>query len=609
MKIGLSRILLFSVALGAIVILSQFVYELKTSEDDKLRGDLQTQANDFTHNFRQVGDEAINHVRSIGAFLESSQSVSEYEFSRFVIRSHLLSDNEHLRAVGVIPILERSEISKFNAALKDRQQARLEFGYLPFSVKEDPARDIYMPVTYVESISGRDKILGYDIATSPERLAAAQAALLSAQPHITPPIILTQDDGTMINSILILSAIKNGGDIGLRKYKSANDDRTSLIAASYSPEFAIKRLLDAFDPERRLLLKISDVTDTASAEIFSSEKWSSNIEPLVTNQIVIGNRVWAVSFYPSDLGQYQTASYRYMGLGAIGALLILALALALDRVFRHQSILAKEVEERTEQLNAANTQLAQSAKQASKESDAKSMFLAHMSHELRTPLNAVIGYAQMLNSEIYGPLGDDRYSDYARTIENAGNIQLQLVEDILSLTAIQGGNRELRITKLDLPDLAEQCVDLMRTQIDNKGLKVDVLSLMANETFYGDRRSIQQIIINLLSNAIKFTPKEGEINIRLSRDNVGATSVSVSDNGIGIAPQYIDKVLQPFGQAHVNPYNAHEGVGLGLSIVTGLAEVNGGTVRIESAPDKGTTVTIFFPAERDVALRDAASGI
>jgi len=218
-----------------------------------------------------------------------------------------------------------------------------------------------------------------------------------------------------------------------------------------------------------------------------------------------------------------------------------------------------------------------------------------MSHELRTPLNAVIGYAQMLKSQLYGDLGDERYLEYAETIEDAGNIQLQLIEDILALIALQGGTRELEREPVDLDAVAHKCVELVKQLSDENDLTLQIISMLGEEPFLGDERSIQQIIINLLSNAIKFTPPQGRITIRLSRDNLGVTIIAVEDTGVGIEAKYIDQVLQLFGQANVNHYNAHEGVGLGLSIVTGLTEASGGRIRIESEPGKGTTVIIEFP--------------
>ena len=200
----------------------------------------------------------------------------------------------------------------------------------------------------------------------------------------------------------------------------------------------------------------------------------------------------------------------------------------------------------------------------------------------------------MLQKEPFGKIGDGRYLEYADTIEEAGNIQLQFVEDILSLTALQNGQRELDKKALDLRDTAERCVQFLQTRIEEKSLDVQIAGDLHGRTFYGDERSMQQILLNLLSNSIKFTPEGGNITVRLEHSG-GTTVISVEDTGIGIAAQDIEKILQPFGQAHVNAYNAREGVGLGLSIVNSLAQANGGAVRIESEPGEGTTVLVEFP--------------
>ena len=185
-------------------------------------------------------------------------------------------------------------------------------------------------------------------------------------------------------------------------------------------------------------------------------------------------------------------SNAYIFLGAVGVLLILALTFALDRLIEGRGVLETQVNDRTEQLHSMN-EMQTSVSKASAESDAKSLFLAHlahMSHELRTLLNAVIGYAQMLKSQLYGDLGDKRYLEYAQTIEDDGNIQLQLIEDILALIALQGGTRELECKPVDLDAVAHKCVELVKQLSDENDLTLQIISMLGEEPFLGDERSI-----------------------------------------------------------------------------------------------------------------------
>lgn len=595
LRSGLLRILLYVVCVAAIVILTQFFIELRRAEDDQTRAEFRARTAEFSQKVEHGVLTAINDTLSVGALFESTNDVSEIEFSRFIIRSEFFSGLASIRAIAAIPLLTREELPGFNAALKSREYARGQLGYAPFEIHETPGREIYAPATYVESLTGREGILGYDIASSPERMRTARTALLLAQPHMTPPIALSQDANKNITSVLIFAAVKSGGNMGLRPYKGAFEDRTTFIGTSYSPSVAIENITDPNPSGDLFNIHITDITDSVPISIYGSAQEPIENAITETYRLVFGGRVWSLNFTATPILNNNRDSNAFILLGAVGVFLILALTVALDQLIKGQGALETLVSERTSQLHSMNEMLQTSVAKASAESDAKSLFLAHMSHELRTPLNAVIGYAQMLKSQIYGDLGDQRYHEYAETIESAGNIQLQLVEDILALIALQGGTRELEHAQVDLDALAHNCVELVKQRSDEKKLVMQVVSKLGNEPFLGDERSIQQIIINLLSNAIKFTPPQGHITVRLSRDNLGMTSIAVEDTGVGIEAKYIDKVLQPFGQANVNPYNAHEGVGLGLSIVTGLTEASGGSIRIESEPDKGTTVIVEFP--------------
>lgn len=587
---------LYTVCIGAIVILSNFVIELMGSAEVRARGAFLSETAKFTREAKHAVSLIIDNVSSVGAFFESSQQVNEREFARYVIRSRLMSGFSHADTIYIMPLLNKDELPAFKAALDDRTQQRIESGYPLVDIQTVPGREMYAPAIYIESTHDRSPLLGYDLAADPVLLHTARSAMILSYPHMTAPLpeMRGQTDDSV--PVMIIGAVKSEGNLGLRPYKADEAERTLFIVARFMPSRALDHMLRALPGTAKFALRVTDVTEETASLVFNSSGIVTDAEPSASERLVLGNRVWQFDYFPDPVTAANNPNSRFILLGTLGCLLTVALTIALDRLLKARGVLEKQVGERTEQLNTLNKALVESASRASAESDAKSLFLAHMSHELRTPLNAVIGYAQMLSSEIFGPLSDPRYVSYANTIEEAGKIQLQLVEDILALTALQADKRELARSPLDLNIVAEKCIGIVSTRAEEKQLRLSIQSLLGIQPFYGDERSIQQILLNLLSNAIKFTPPGGEIIIRLARDNRGSTSIVVEDNGIGIAPENLDKVLQPFSQANRNAYNAHEGVGLGLSIVNGLVEMNGGTIRLESELGKGTIVIVEFPA-------------
>ena len=231
----------------------------------------------------------------------------------------------------------------------------------------------------------------------------------------------------------------------------------------------------------------------------------------------------------------------------------------------------------------------------------KSMFLATMSHELRTPLNAVIGFSQLMEAETFGPLGDPHYHEYTGLIQKAGRHLLDLINDILDMSKIEAGKFELNHKHIDLRTVVDECIVLMRERA-SKGditLRKDVPShaLMA----YADPRAIKQILLNLLSNAVKFTLEGGTVTTRVLASN-GMLALTVQDTGVGIPADQLHRLGNPFVQLRNNAGSTHEGTGLGLSLVRSLAEMHGGTLKIESVEGRGTTVTVEIPKEQSTSL-------
>ena len=232
---------------------------------------------------------------------------------------------------------------------------------------------------------------------------------------------------------------------------------------------------------------------------------------------------------------------------------------------------------------------------AEKANRSKSMFLANMSHELRTPLNAVIGFSEMMHTEIFGPLGDRRYREYTGLIQGAGQHLLDLINDILDMSKIESGKQELHREKLNVSDLVGETLDMMHEQAAAVHVALETDVGTAPIFVQADRRAMKQILLNLLSNAVKFTPQGGQVVVK-ARETGSHTVLSVRDTGVGIPAEQIYRLGNPFVQIRNNAGTTQTGTGLGLALVRALTEMHDGTFRIESIEGEGTTVSISLPA-------------
>ena len=234
---------------------------------------------------------------------------------------------------------------------------------------------------------------------------------------------------------------------------------------------------------------------------------------------------------------------------------------------------------------------------------AKSEFLANMTHELRTPLNAVIGFAEVLRDELYGPLGHSQYHDFVADIHESGRHLLAVIDDILDLSKIEITRRELQPRAMDLAHTVDSAVRMIKHRAVGAGITLHVRPDADLPSLNGEERGIKQILINLLSNAVKFTPEGGSITVSAMLEPDGALALAVSDTGIGIAAEDLQRIFTPFVQIE----SAGQGAGLGLPLVKSLAEMHDADVSVESVLGEGTTITIRFPATAMLAPPETES--
>jgi len=234
---------------------------------------------------------------------------------------------------------------------------------------------------------------------------------------------------------------------------------------------------------------------------------------------------------------------------------------------------------------------------------AKSKFLANMSHELRTPLNAIIGFSEIMESAMFGPLGAERYTEYSRDIRESGQYLLDVINDILDMSKIEAGGIHLATEIVELDGIIADSLRVVSGRASEKGVTL-TSRLDAGIKLRADRRALKQIALNLLSNAVKFTPDGGAVTVR-ARLRAGLVTIAIEDNGIGIPKDALHKLGRPFEQVESQLTKRHQGSGLGLAIAKSLTEMHGGSMRIRSVLGTGTAVVVRLPLEAREAAHEA----
>lgn len=237
-------------------------------------------------------------------------------------------------------------------------------------------------------------------------------------------------------------------------------------------------------------------------------------------------------------------------------------------------------------------------------SRSKSEFLANMSHELRTPLNSIIGFSDILKRQIFGQIGNERYVDYAATINMAGQHLLSLISDILDVARIESGRTRIDEKEVDMRELADACRNMVSTRCEDAGIQLTVEVEPDIPRIWGDEVRLKQIILNLLTNSIKATPEKGKVMLRTIMDDAGWVRISVRDTGKGMAKKDIPRAMSKFGQLGTSYTRHQDGLGLGLSLVQMFVALHNGTFELESELGEGTLAVVRIPPSRIIG--DAA---
>ena len=264
-----------------------------------------------------------------------------------------------------------------------------------------------------------------------------------------------------------------------------------------------------------------------------------------------------------------------------------------------QTILTVTLHDITERKNA-ELLLHKALGDAQRADQSKQNFLANMSHELRTPLNAIIGFSEIMENQLFGRIENERYREYIGDIASSARHLLDLVNDILDISKLEAGQKELHVTEFDIADAIEDATRVVRGLMEAKAHRYIMEFEAKLSVMQADQTAFRQILVNLLSNAVKFTPEGGEIGLEVSLERRGDPSrdivlLTVSDNGAGIPEEDIERILTPFAQVRQIDHTGQGGTGLGLSIVNSLVYLHDGTLLIESELGAGTRVHVRLP--------------
>jgi two-component system, cell cycle sensor histidine kinase PleC len=418
--------------------------------------------------------------------------------------------------------------------------------------------------------------------------------------------------------------VRQAGEPGLHLIGIAVDitEQKSLVEKTVAADMrlrdAIETIPEAFvlwDAENRLVLcnsnfqELHHLPDEAITVGASYESVvAAGSKPVVRNKIVSGGpsipgaRTFEAQLEDGrwlHISERRTKDGGYVSVGTD----ITALKTHEEKlVDSEKRLMATVADLRASQQRSAELaeKYAEEKTRAEEANQAKSKFLANMSHELRTPLNAIIGFSEIMESGMFGPLGAEKYHEYCGDIRGSGQYLLEVINDILDMSKIEAGRIRLDFEDLDLDTMLNEAMRVVSARAQEKQLRL-VSRISPELRLRADRRALKQIALNLLSNAVKFTPAGGRITV-CGRATDHCITLAIADTGIGIGKDALAKLGRPFEQVESQLTKSHQGSGLGLAISKSLVNLHGGRMRIRSTLGKGTLVVVRLPLEPQCSL-------
>jgi signal transduction histidine kinase len=563
----------------------------------------------------------LDVVNAVGSFFAATKNVDRWQFFEFA--RDTLPRFPGVTALTWVPWVPASEREAFEQRARDDGLFGFQFkepGTIGRAVAAQ-ARQVHLPVYYVEPFEGNADQLGIDLASRAQELDFLLTVRDSGRVAISRPDAAF---GPTIPGFVEVLPVYRTTNIPptlaerrkeLLGFARASIALPDLIAAALpGPSAAAGLDVYIYDENAESddrLLAYYPASRRSRAPLPLAEDEVRDGLYTITHRSIAGED-WAIVAKPADSYLPSNLQLVAWGVFAFGFLVTLWLAQYLTSSHIRTRLIERAVTKRTAELRAANKalqseireresveyKLREAKKRAEIASRAKSDFLAMMSHELRTPLNAVIGFSEILRGEALGPLGNDQYREYVEYIRGSGTELLTRINDILELTKIDGDDFSLLVEPVDIDKIIGAVEPIIREKSGAAGLKLTVELARDLPQLKADPRALKQILLNLLLNAVKFTRAGGRVSLDVRQDRHGRMTMRVADNGVGIDPEHLSQVLQPFNQADSSLGRKYEGSGLGLALAHKLVKLHGAELYIDSEVGAGTTVTIIFPKDR-----------
>ena len=437
------------------------------------------------------------------------------------------------------------------------------------------ARDLV--ISHIYPLAGNEKALGLDYRKRSDQWPDVERAARENRIVIAGPLNLVQGGVGLIARLPVYRRAKPNGDPSLWGMVSTVIDFPAFLAsADY----------DRYMQTYRLVLAGRGGTGPEGETFWGDPEVLADDAIRLTVNLV--NGTWLLAGLPRA-GWPEYSDNLALNLG--GALVVFALGAFLILLSLRHDLKAAETRALLERAHREAVMAREAAQRASQ---AKSSFLATMSHEFRTPLNAIIGFSDVLKNQYFGPPGAGKYREYAGDILSSAEHLLELVNDLLDLSAIEAGRREITPQALPLAGIVADCVQTVQERARTKNLALTSDLTADLPPVLADRRAIKQVLLNLLTNAVKFARNGDAVHVSARADD-GEILVEVADTGPGIDPGLVPFVTDPFNKGAQVSYTADKGWGLGLAISKSLVDLQKGRLVIESSPGIGTRVTVALP--------------
>ena len=429
-------------------------------------------------------------------------------------------------------------------------------------------------VNHVYPLEGNEKALGLDYRKTPGQWRAVQRTVTENTVVIAGPLDLVQGGTGIIARFPVFIYPEGWLPAKLWGLVSTVIDFDAFVQDVGLPSYQ----------QRYRLALIGRDGAGRGGEVFWGDPSVVDADPVYLDVNLVSG-TWVIAGEPVG-GWPRRSGLLWLNVAGAMALFLLGTAIIYANLR-----LDLETARSTELLKRARFE-AEAAKDAAQQANrAKSEFLAAMSHELRTPLNAILGFSDILFNQYFGPPGAGKYREYANDIHSSAKHLLDLVNDVLDISAIEAGKTALEIGIIEVKSLIGECVHAVRERAVEKGVALNETVPDGLPRLKADRRAVKQVLLNLLSNAVKFTPEGGSVTVRAAVTGE-FLAVTVADTGIGIEPERLPQIMNPFISKAASPYTSDPGWGLGLSISKSLIDMHGGEIAVQSKVGHGTTVTV-----------------